>query len=245
MEQTGLSPAVENYLKAIREVQEDRDVAAVGEVAERLGVTPASVTLMLRSLAEKGLVRYVPYHGATLTGAGRGVALRVLRRHRLVERYLVDELGLPWDEVHAEAERWEHVLSPKVEARIASLLGDPGIDPHGAPIPSIQGKMEEAESQTLDQIQPDETVWIGEIYDRDAQLLRYLDSLGVKPGVKVSCQSREPYGGSLTLKLGDSIITLGLEAARRIKTHRGPRARSLTPGDQVRKEFRAGRWGRN
>jgi DtxR family Mn-dependent transcriptional regulator len=222
VESTRLSPAVENYLKVVRELQQDQDVAAVGEVAERLGVTPASVTLMFRSLAEKGLVRYVPYQGATLTRAGKGAALRVLRRHRLVERYLVDELGLTWDEVHAEAERWEHVLSPKVEARIASLLGDPGTDPHGAPIPSTQGKMEETEAQRLDQIQPDETAWIGEIYDRDAELLRYLDSLGIKPGVKVFCQSREPYGGSLSLKLNDSSITLGLEAARRIKTHPGP-----------------------
>lgn len=216
-----LSSAVENYLKVIHELQADEEIAAVGKVADRLGVTPASVTLMFRSLAEKGLIRYILYQGASLTPEGRGAALRVVRRHRLVERYLVDVLGLPWDEVHAEAERWEHVLSPKVEARIASQLGDPGTDPHGAPIPSTQGLIDERESQGLDQIQVGDSVWIGEIYDRDPALLRYLEGLGIKPGVEVVCKAREPYGGSLTLQMGEANITIGLGAARRIKMRRG------------------------
>jgi DtxR family Mn-dependent transcriptional regulator len=217
VEKEELSPTVENYLKAILELGEGGESAAVGEVAEHMGVAPASVTLMFRSLAEKELVRYAPYQGARLTAAGRHIALRIIRRHRLVERYLVDVLGLSWDEVHAEAEKWEHVLSARVEERMAQQLGDPGTDPHGAPIPSLKGALHADEMERLDQIQPGEKAYVGEIYDRDPELLRYLDELGIKPGVEVECRAREPFGGSLKLMVQGIEQDVGLGAAKQIK----------------------------
>lgn len=212
-----MSPAVENYLKAILELERGAEFAAVGEVAAHLDVTPASVTLMFRSLADKDLVHYTPYQGAKLTTEGRRLALRVIRRHRLIETYLVDVLGLSWDEVHAEAEKWEHVLSPRVEERMARHLGDPGTDPHGSPIPSIKGAMQADTRASLDQIRPGERALIGEIYDRDPELLRYLDELGIKPGVEVECQARGPFGGSLKLSVQGVEQEVGLQAAQQIK----------------------------
>src|SRR5271167_499637 len=148
-----ISAAVQDYAKAVYAL-ETRDGSAVStnDLAARLGVTPGSVSAMLRKLSEVGLVKHEPYHGVRLTSQGRRVALEVLRHHRLLELFLAEELGMPWDRVHAEAEVLEHVLSEELERLIAARLGDPTIDPHGDPIPTVEFGIEERQTDSLDEL---------------------------------------------------------------------------------------------
>ena len=148
-----ISASVQDYAKAVYALEARKgEAVSTTELAERLGVTPGSVSAMVRKLSEVGLVEHEPYHGVRLTDQGRRVALEVLRHHRLIELFLAEELGMPWDRVHAEAEVLEHVLSEELEELIAARLGDPTVDPHGDPIPTVEFGIEERATHSLDEL---------------------------------------------------------------------------------------------
>ena len=207
---------VEDYLKAIYELEQEGERLATTALAERLSVTPASVTGMLKKLARMKLVVHKPYRGVALTKAGRKIALEVIRHHRLVELYLAEALGVPWDRVHDEAEKWEHVLSEDLEDRIDALLGHPTTDPHGAPIPTREGELPEPESEyaRLDELEPGQTAVIAEVSDHDPALLRYVGERGLYPKARIRVVAKEPFGGPLTVRVGREEHALGREAAR-------------------------------
>jgi len=201
-----LGTAVEDYTKAIYALQTRVDGSAVttNALAERLGVSPASASAMLKKLDGLGLVAHQPYHGVVLTRSGERVALEVLRHHRLLELYLAEELGLPWDRVHAEAEVLEHVLSEELEALIAAKLGDPSVDPHGDPIPTQDGQVEEASTTALDALSPGQSGVFCRVSDADPEMLRYLAERGIRPGDPFLVVDKQPFGGPTFARFGDT-----------------------------------------
>lgn len=210
---------VEDYLKQILLEQERRDGARVptGQIATALAVTPGTVTTMLKALAESGLVDYEAYGGAELTTAGRQLALHVLRRHRLLELFLVRIVGLDWSEVHAEAERLEHAVSDRVVERIDELLGRPEVDPHGDPIPTAAGEVGATHRATLVDVATGARARVSRIADQDASFLRLVERLGLRPGVRVKVLSRDEAADTLELDLGRGRrAALGLRAAEKI-----------------------------
>jgi DtxR family Mn-dependent transcriptional regulator len=171
---------------------------------------------MVKKLADMRLVVYQPYYGLMLTEAGQKMALKVLRCHRLVELYLAQMLGLPWDRVHAEAEKWEHVLSEEMEERMDVLLGHPTTNPHGAPIPTRDGAIVQLARICLTDLKPGQSATIAEVSDHNPDLLRYLGDLGLYPGVRISVVTIAPLGGLITVRAGAVEHTLGREAANHI-----------------------------
>ena len=200
-----LSPVVEDFLKAVFEVSRAADgSASTSALAEALDVTPATVTAMAKRLAEAGLVDHAPYRGVTLTAPGRRIAVETIRHHRLVETYLHEALGVPWDQLHAEAERWEHVLSEDLEQRMDAALGHPTHDPHGSPIPSPELHLAETDWPTLASLRAGQRARVAEVEDGDAALLRYLGGLGLYPGTGLEVTEGPPYaGGPVTVRLTD------------------------------------------
>jgi DtxR family Mn-dependent transcriptional regulator len=196
-----VSRAAEDYLKAILQL-DSPDGASTSAIAESLGISQPSVTRMTKKLADDGLVVRVPYQGVTLTETGRRVALEVLRHHRLLELYLSDALGLPLDEVHAEADRLEHVLSDELEARIDAALGYPTHDPHGHPIPDPELRLDTAARRLLTDVAPGERTIVVRVPDRSAELLRYLGDLELVPGASIEVVSHAPFDGPITLRSG-------------------------------------------
>lgn len=213
------SPAIQDYLKAIYELEAEQGRASTNALAERLGVAPASVTGMLKKLAARRLAAYARYQGVALTARGRHMALEVIRHHRLIERYLAEALGVPWDRVHAEAEKWEHVISEDIEQRIDALLGHPTTDPHGAPIPAPDGTLPARPSTPLDRLQSGQRAVIAEVSDHDEDLLRYLGGLGLYPAVEVQVTALAPFGGPITVRVGAAEHALGRQAAAHIRVH--------------------------
>jgi len=214
------SEAIEDYAKAIYSLARQGDgTVATNALAERLGVTPASVSAMVKKLDERGLVRHVRYKGVALTPDGERVALEVMRHHRLLETYLAEHLGVPWDRVHEEAEALEHVISEYLEARIAAKLGEPTHDPHGDPIPDAELHIDEGDNLPLDRLQPGETGRFVRVSDSDPEMLRYLDERGVRLGDAIEVVDRQPFGGPLTVRFGEDLHTLGggLAAAMRVE----------------------------
>jgi DtxR family transcriptional regulator, Mn-dependent transcriptional regulator len=197
-----LSGPVEDYLKAIYDLERDQHPAATNDIAERLAISPASVSGMMRRLAEQGLITHEPYRGARLTADGRRAALRTLRRHRILECYLTEVLGYPWDRVHDEAEQLEHAASEELIERMADALGDPVQDPHGAPIPSREGVVEETTRRTLADAAAGERVRVRMVMDDDGERLRYLAELGIRPGSIIRLLDRAPFDGPITLWVG-------------------------------------------
>lgn len=218
------SPAVQDYLKAIymlsMESADGGQPVPTSAVSERLGVTPASATNMLKKLAGLGLVEHVNYRGAALTAPGRKIALEVIRHHRLLETYLAEALGVPWDQVHAEAEILEHVLSEELEERIADRLGHPTTDPHGHPIPSKDGSMPHRSDRRLWEIDEGASVAVDRVSDSVAEALRYLASIGILPGAAVEIVGRGPVAGPLYVKVGgendDDVHALSKELAEAV-----------------------------
>ena len=198
-----LTGPVEDYLKAIYDLESDEQAAATNDIAERLAISPASVSGMMRRLAEQGLITHEPYRGARLTADGRRAALRTLRRHRILECYLTEVLGYPWDRVHDEAERLEHAASEELIERMADALGDPVRDPHGAPIPSREGVVEETSRRALAEVDAGEAVRVRMVMDDDGERLRYLAELGIRPGSIIRLLDRAPFDGPITLWVGD------------------------------------------
>jgi DtxR family transcriptional regulator, Mn-dependent transcriptional regulator len=217
------SPVVQDYAKAIYAL-ELRSGEAVGnnELAERLGVPPGTASAMVKRLDELGLAEHTPYHGVRLTAAGRRVALRMLRRHRLLELFLVETLDLPWDRVHEEAERLEHSLSDELEAAIAERLGNPTHDPHGDPIPSAELVLEEPETVSLADLDEGSEGRFVRVSDADPAVLRHLGERGVKPGRTLKVIEREPFGGALVVRIGRRTESLPLEIARGMRMEPAP-----------------------
>jgi DtxR family Mn-dependent transcriptional regulator len=213
--------AIQDYAKAIYALQRraEGQPVATNDLAERLHVTPASVSAMLKKLAERDLVEHVPYRGVLLTPAGERVALEVLRHHRLLELYLAEHLGVPWDRVHQEAEALEHVISEDLEARIAAKLGEPTHDPHGDPIPSVDLQIDEGDARALETLETGTTGRFVRVSDSDPEMLRYLDERGVRLGDALEVVDRQPFGGPLTVRFGSELHTLGggLAAAMRVE----------------------------
>jgi DtxR family Mn-dependent transcriptional regulator len=205
------SAAAQDYLKHIYVAESERDrsserrgsggLVSTKDLARRLDVSAASATNMLKRLHTLGLVKHVPYQGATLTDAGRKIALEVIRHHRLLETYLAEALGVSWDRVHEEAEVLEHFLSDHLEDRIAALLGHPTEDPHGHPIPARDLGSPPLAGPRLSDLGPGEVGLIAEVSDRDSALLRYLADLGLFPGVCVRVLQVAPFGGSIRLAI--------------------------------------------
>jgi DtxR family Mn-dependent transcriptional regulator len=209
-----VSASAQDYAKAIYAL-ETRDGGAVSttELAERLGVTPGSVSAMVGKLAEVGVLEHEPYHGVRLTEKGRRLALEVLRHHRLIELFLAEELGMPWDRVHAEAEVLEHVLSEELEQLIAERLGDPRRDPHGDPIPTPEFEIDEGSSRSLDELPVGASGAFVRVSDSDPAKLRYLVERGIKLGDRLEVADRQPFGGPVFVRIGGSEHALGGELA--------------------------------
>jgi DtxR family transcriptional regulator, Mn-dependent transcriptional regulator len=216
------SSAVQDYAKAIYSLESRRGGAvSTNALAERLGVTPASASGMVRRLDELGLVTHVPYRGVRLTPDGQALALEVLRHHRLLELYLSESLGVPWDRVHDEAEVLEHALSEDLEELIAAKLGDPTHDPHGDPIPTRDGRIEERATQALDSLESGQRGTFVRVSDSDPEMLRYLAERGVSPGDRLEVVERQPFGGPVFARFGADVHVLGggLAGAMRVEVH--------------------------
>jgi DtxR family Mn-dependent transcriptional regulator len=212
------SAAVEDYSKAIFALQSrGAEPVATNALAERLGITPGSVSAMLKKLDELGLIRHVPYRGVRLTPAGRRLALEVIRHHRLLESFLADSLGMSWDRVHAEAEILEHVLSEDLEQLIARKLGTPTVDPHGDPIPGADLQLEEPSTRTLESLRAGAKGVLVRVSDSDPEMLRYLAGCGIAPGDRFVVRSRQPFGGPLFVRFGEQEHALGGQLARAMR----------------------------
>jgi DtxR family transcriptional regulator, Mn-dependent transcriptional regulator len=217
------SPAIEDYSKAIYALeQRSAEPVSTTALAERMGVTPASASGMVKRLGELGLVTHVPYRGVSLTDAGRRVALEVIRHHRLLELYLVKSLGVPWDRVHQEAEVLEHVLSDELEELIAAKLGDPTRDPHGDPIPTRDLILDEPSTEALDSLPVGASGTFVRVSDADPGMLRYLGERGIAPGDRFEIVDRQPFGGPLFVRFGSVVHALGgdLTLAMRVEPTR-------------------------
>lgn len=216
------SQAEQDYLKAIYHLGQRSGDERVGTVAlaDWLGFAPASATNMIKKLTERGLVTHSPYHGVALTETGRKVALEVLRHHRLLEMYLNERLGVPWEQVHAEADRLEHALSEDLEDRIDAALGHPTTDPHGAPIPTKEGIIATPPTQPLGTVLPGGTVVVAEVADEDAALLTYVADLGLVPGATVTVLAKAPFDGPLHIHVGGNEYAVGEAVTRAVSVHR-------------------------
>jgi DtxR family Mn-dependent transcriptional regulator len=211
-----LTVAVQDYLKAIYALESEGQRVTTSALARRMGVSAPSTTAMTKRLAELGLVERLPYRGVALTDAGRRGALEVLRHHRLLERYLVDRLGLSLDEVHAEAELLEHALSEELEARIDAELGFPTHDPHGDPIPDRNLRVVRGADRTLLDLEPGTRASISRVPDGDSALLRYLGELGIVPGSDLELVGHAPFGGPVTVRTVRGEHAISRELADRI-----------------------------
>jgi DtxR family Mn-dependent transcriptional regulator len=216
-----LTKSVEDYLKAIYRLSVDGMPAGTTDIANLLDLAPASVTGMVKRLSEQGLLEHVPYKGVELTAAGRRVALRMVRRHRILESYLVAFLGYTWDLVHEEAERLEHAVSDRLIERMAAALGNPSVDPHGEPIPAPDGSMVEIVYTPLSEVPVGEVVEIRRVETGQADRLRYFAELGLVPGAEVVVAERQPFGGPVTLRIAGRDQLLGAELAGLLLCVRG------------------------
>lgn len=211
-----LTAPVEDYLKAIYEAGRGSGSVATNDIAQRLNLTAASVSGMVRRLADQGLVSYEKYRGVTLTESGRRAALRTLRRHRVIEAYLSNALDYPWDRVHDEAERLEHAASDELVDRMAAAIGEPLVDPHGAPIPSREGLVDETEYISLADLGAGFGATVVRVSDDDPEMLRYLGELAIRPGAELVVLSRAPYDGPISLRVSGAVLSIGPALASQV-----------------------------
>ncbi len=213
------STSVEDYLKAIFALTEHDDTATTSDIASALNVQPASVSGMMKRLTDLGVAEHEPYRGVSLTPSGRREALRVVRRHRIIETYLSVRLGYSWDDVHEEAERLEHAASDGLVERMADALKNPRHDPHGAPIPTRGGEIDSTSYPTLADSDATGPVRIRSVRDDEPERLRYLEAKGLLPGVVLAVEERAPFNGPVTVRLGGpdgESQAIGFDLARRI-----------------------------
>ncbi len=211
-----LSASIEDYIKTIYYLEAEDQRPTTKRIAGRLGVKMASVTGMVKHLAAEGYLRHKPYYGVLLTDKGRRVALATLRRHRIIELFLVETLGLGWDEVDADADALEHAVSDKLVERIYEYLGHPDVDPHGSPIPTRDGQVRTHGRTVLADIAVGAKGKVERVSDSDAAFLRYLTESGIRIGTAFAVTKRAPFDGPVTLRVGRRSVILGLEACRRI-----------------------------
>ena len=218
MVQAMITSTVENYLKSLfmLNAQGDNRITT-GELAKSLNVTPGSATSMIKTLAEAGLVEHRPHYGVLLTGEGEKLATHVVRRHRIIESFLVQILGMDWSQVHIEAEQLEHVVSEEVIGHMDRLLGYPTVDPHGDPIPSADGTIQERPLALLSTCQKGDTVAVARISDQDSGFLLFAEEHGLTLGATIQVQKRNEVADSITLQSNETEIVLGLAAAGRIE----------------------------
>src|SRR5260370_3084970 len=213
-----ISSSVQDYAKAVYALETRGDgTVSTSDLAERLRVSPASASGMVRKLAELGLAEREPYHGVRLTPAGKRVALEVLRHHRLLELFLAEALGMPWDRVHDEAEVLAHVLSEELEELIAARLGNPTLDPHGDPIPSVELEIDERPTLSLDELEAGATGCFIRVSDSDPEMLRYLERQGIAPGAHFEVVERQPFGGPSLVRFGEIEQAIGGDLARAMR----------------------------
>jgi DtxR family transcriptional regulator, Mn-dependent transcriptional regulator len=211
-----LTDAIQDYVKEIYKLEASGRRATTSALAERLGVSPPSVTSMLKKLAVLGLAEHERYHGARLTPKGERVALEVIRHHRLLEQYLVKTLGLPIDAVHVEADRLEHALSEELEAHIDRTLGFPTRDPHGDPIPGPDLKLERADLTPLSALEPGAKATVERVPDGNGELLRYLSELKLVPGSRLQMRELAPFDGPVTVRVAGADHAISRELAGQI-----------------------------
>ena len=216
MNRPPLTGQAEDYLKAIYELEQRGDSAGTNDIATRLGIAAASVSGMIPRLARLGLVRAERYKGARLTSAGRAAALQLIRRHRIIESYLVERLGFGWENVHGEAERLEHAASDELIARMADAIGNPTADPHGAPIPTESGEVDETRLDSINDLPEGTEAVVIRMSDRDPEFLRYLDGLGIRPGASVKLAARAPFDGPVTIEVDGARHAIGANVAARV-----------------------------
>jgi len=214
----GRSSAIEDYTKAIYALEHrEGETVSTNALAEQLGVTAASASGMVKRLCELGLAEHEPYRGVSLTDAGRRVALEVMRHHRLLELYLVESLGVPWDRVHEEAEVLEHVLSEELEELIAAKLGDPTVDPHGDPIPTRELTIEEGQTTSMQALQAGDRGTFTRVSDADPEMLRFLADHGIAPGDQFEVIDKQPFDGPLFVRFDDRVQVLGGALAKAMR----------------------------
>jgi DtxR family transcriptional regulator, Mn-dependent transcriptional regulator len=221
-EHAPVSSAIEDYAKAIYALELRGGSVSTNALAERLGVTAASASGMVKRLCEMGLVEHEPYRGVSLTDGGRRVALEVIRHHRLLELYLVESLGVPWDRVHEEAEVLEHVLSEQLEELIAAKLGNPTHDPHGDPIPTRELTIEEGPTRSLQTLGAGDRGTFARVSDADPDMLRFLAERGIAPGDGFEVIEKQPFEGPLFVRFGDHVHVLGGALARAMRVELEP-----------------------
>lgn len=211
MARDNLTQSIEDYLKVIYELTLAQERAATNQIADRMGVTPASVTGMLKRLAanQPPLLDYHKHRGVVLTTEGEKVALEMIRHHRLIELFLHETLGYSWDEVHAEADRLEHVISEDFEERIAQALGNPDIDPHGDPIPTRELKLPQMRWTRLDMLRAGQHAIVQRVENENPELLRYLSGIGLVPGICLEVLGYSEFDGNLQLQVGEKVLVLG------------------------------------
>ena len=227
MTSTVLSRSVEDYLKAVYSLNERGHAAGTSELARVLDVQPASVSGMIRRLAEDGLLEHEPYRGVRLTAEGSREALKILRRHRIIETFLVHRLGFAWDDVHEEAERLEHAASDTLIDRMADALGNPATDPHGAPIPTRAGEIDPTPRSRLDEVAPGQRVTVRSVSDEDPERLRYFKSVGIVPGARVL------VGPGAADEAGEKRVTVVVEGESGPLTMKTKVARRVTVSDDA------------
>ncbi|MCH8019870.1 metal-dependent transcriptional regulator [candidate division KSB1 bacterium] len=204
-----ITQAVQDYLKIIFKLANNGKAVSTNAIAERLQISQASVTGMIKKLSDLKLTTHRPYYGVELTQTGRKIALEIIRHHRLLELYLAEALGYSWDRVHDEAEKLEHVISEEFEDKMARILGNPTADPHGAPIPSKDGLIEERTLECLSVIDAGQKVQVKEVSDKDPEMLRYLGDIGIFPDVMIDVMEKAPFGGPLLIKVAGKEYNLG------------------------------------
>ncbi len=204
-----ITQAVQDYLKIIFKLANNDKAVSTNAIAEKLQISQASVTGMIKKLSDLKLTTHRPYYGVELTQTGRKIALEIIRHHRLLELYLAEALGYSWDQVHDEAEKLEHVISEEFEDKMAKILGNPKADPHGAPIPSKDGLIEERTLECLSVIDTGQKVQVKEVSDKDPEMLRYLGDIGIFPDVMIDVMEKAPFGGPLLIKVAGKEYNLG------------------------------------
>jgi len=213
-----MSDAADNYLRRIYLIAESSAQALVsmGSLAETMGVAPGSATAMVKKLAQLNLVSYEPYAGVRLSAKGRRRALDLVRRHRLIEAFLVESLGLDWSEIHDEAEQLEHAISDRVLDRVDALLGHPSVDPHGDPIPDARGGVRERPTRTLVDCDRGDRIRVVRVLDQDREFLQFLSRNELRPGSRVLVEAIDRPGDAISLRIGARVLTLGGAAARKL-----------------------------
>jgi len=210
------SEQIENYLKNIYKIQSTEGKVSTSSLSEKLQISPASVSEMVKKLADEGSLTHTPYKGVELTESGKRTALKIVRKHRLWEMFLVEVLHFGWDEIDKEAEKFEHIMSDKMEDKIDEVLGFPTVDPHGDPIPTKNGTVKAVRSFPLAEIEEGSNVRVVRVNDANAELLQYASSIGLSLNKKISIKQRMKFDNSLVIKVGSKEITISATLAQNI-----------------------------